>query len=65
MTSPPSRAPAIHPEKEVNLVQDLLCPLDLGLALAQAARAMTIIMSTKMTIGQIRPSSADLVLLRE
>ncbi len=35
MTSAPSRAPAIHPEKEVNLVQDLLCALDLGLALAQ------------------------------
>jgi hypothetical protein len=51
MTNPPSQVPAIHPEKEVNLVQDLLCALDLGLALAQAARATTIIMSTKMTIG--------------
>jgi hypothetical protein len=51
MTSPPSQAPAIHPKKEVILVQDLLCALDLGLALAQAARAMTIIMSAKMTIG--------------
>jgi hypothetical protein len=49
--------PAIRPEKEVDLVQDLLCALNLGLALAQAARATTIIMSTKMTIGQIRPSS--------
>jgi hypothetical protein len=38
-------------KKEVNLVQDLLCALDLGLALAQAARATTIIMLAKMTIG--------------
>ncbi len=51
MTSPPSQAPAIHPEKGVDLVQDLLCTLDLGLGLAQAARARTIIMSTKMTVG--------------
>ncbi len=51
MTSPPSQMPPIHPEKEVDLVQDLLRALDLGLALAQAARAMTIIMSTKMTVG--------------
>ncbi len=57
MTSPLSRAPTICPEKEVDLVQDLLCTLDLGLALAQAARAMTIIMLTKMTAGIIRPSS--------
>ncbi len=57
MTSPPSQAPAIHPEKEVDLVQDLLCALDLALALSQAARATTIIMSTKMTVGRIRPSS--------
>jgi hypothetical protein len=58
MTSPPSQALAIHPEKEVDLVQDLLCALDLGLALAQAARATTIIMLIKITVGQIRPSSA-------
>jgi hypothetical protein len=51
MTSPLKRAPAIHPKKEVNLVQDLLRALDLGLALAQAARATTIIMSTQMTVG--------------
>ncbi len=57
MTSPLSRAPAICPEKEVDLVQDLPRTLDLGLALAQAARAMTTIMLTKMTVGQIRPSS--------
>jgi hypothetical protein len=57
MTSPPSQAPAIHPEKEVNFVQDLLCALNLGFALAQAARATTIIMSTKMTVGQICSSS--------
>jgi hypothetical protein len=35
-------------KKEVNLVQDLLCALNLGLALAQAVGAMTTIMSTKM-----------------
>jgi hypothetical protein len=57
MTSPLSQAPEIHPEKEVNLVQDLLRVLVLGLALAQAFRATEIIMSTKMTVGQIRPSS--------
>jgi hypothetical protein len=51
MTSPPSRASAIHLEKEVNLLQDLLRTLNLCLALAQAARATTIIMSTKMTLG--------------
>jgi hypothetical protein len=57
MTSPLSRVPAICPKKEVNLVQDLLCALNLGLALAQAAGATTTIMSTKMTAGQIHPSS--------
>jgi hypothetical protein len=51
MTSPLSQVPAIHPEKEFNLVQDLLRALDLGLALAQVARATTIIMSTKMIVG--------------
>jgi hypothetical protein len=51
MTSPSSQVPAIHPEKEVDLAQDLLCALNLGLALAQAARASKIIMLTKMTIG--------------
>jgi hypothetical protein len=58
MTSPLSQAPAICPEKGVNLVQDLLCTLDLSLALAQAAGVTTTIMSTKMmTAGQIHPSS--------
>jgi hypothetical protein len=51
MTSPPCQAPAICPEKEVDLVQDLLHALTLGPALARAARATTIIMSTKMTVG--------------
>jgi hypothetical protein len=51
MTSPPSQAPAIHLEKEVDLVQDLLHALNLGLALAQSARATSIIMLTKMTVG--------------
>jgi hypothetical protein len=58
MTSRLSRAPVICPEKEVDLVQDLLRALNLGLALAQAARATTTIMSTKMTTEQICPSSA-------
>jgi hypothetical protein len=41
MTSLLSQGPAIHPEKEIKLVQDLFCALNLGLALAQAARATT------------------------
>jgi hypothetical protein len=68
MTSPLSQAPAICSEKEVNLIQDLLRALNLGLTIAQAARATTIIMSTKMTVGQICPSSAGIctpVLLQE
>jgi hypothetical protein len=50
MTSPLCRAPAICPEEGVNLIQDLICALVLvlGLALAQAAGAMTTIMSTMM-----------------
>jgi hypothetical protein len=48
MTSPLSQAPAICPEKGVDLIQDLLCTLNLGLALAQVARATTIIMLTKI-----------------
>ncbi len=57
MTSPLSQVLAICSEKEVVLVQDLLCALNLGLALAQAAGATTTIMLTKMTVGQIRPLS--------
>jgi hypothetical protein len=52
MISPLCSAPAICPEKGVDLVQDLLHALVLGLALAQAARATTIIMSTKMIARQ-------------
>jgi hypothetical protein len=48
MTSPLSQALAIHPEREVDLVQDLLHALNLGLALAQAVGATTIIMLIKM-----------------
>jgi hypothetical protein len=48
MTSPLSQALAICPEKEVDLVQDLLHALNLGLALAQAVGATTTIMSIKM-----------------
>jgi hypothetical protein len=51
MTSPLSLALEICPEKEVDLVQDLLHTLDLGHALTQAAKATTIIMLTKMTVG--------------
>jgi hypothetical protein len=58
MTSSLPQAPAICPEKEVNLVQYLLLALNLGLALTQAAGSTTTIMSTKMTVGRIRPSSA-------
>jgi hypothetical protein len=45
-------------EEGVNLVQDLLCTLILGLALAQAAEAMTTIMLTMMNVSQVRPPSA-------
>jgi hypothetical protein len=48
MTSPLCQVPAICPKKEVDLIQDLLRALVLGLALAQAAQATTTIMSTKM-----------------
>jgi hypothetical protein len=52
MTSPLRQALAICLEEGVDLVQDLLCALVLGLALAQAAGATTIIMSTKMIASQ-------------
>jgi hypothetical protein len=45
------------PEKEVNLVQDLLCTLNLGLALAQAVGATTTIMLTKMIASQVQSPS--------
>jgi hypothetical protein len=57
MNSPLSQAPAIRPEKEVDLVQDLLCALNLGLALAQAVGATTTIMSIKMIASQAQPPS--------
>jgi hypothetical protein len=57
MTSPLSRAPAICTEKEVDLVQDLLCTLNLGLALAQAVGATTTIMLTKMIASRAQPPS--------
>jgi hypothetical protein len=58
MTSPLSQALAIPPEKEVNLAQDLLCALNLGLALTQAVGATTTIMLTKMIASQAQPPSA-------
>jgi hypothetical protein len=60
MTSPLHQVPAIFLEEEVDLVQDLLCALVLGLALAKVAGAMTIIMSTKMIASQAEPPSADI-----
>ncbi len=49
MTSPLCQARAICPEEGVVLVQDLLCALNLDLALAQAAGAPTTTMWPKMT----------------
>jgi hypothetical protein len=60
MTSPLCRARAIFPEEEVDLVQDLLCALVLGLALAQAAGATTTIMLTKMIASQVQPPSTSI-----
>jgi hypothetical protein len=44
--------------KEVNHVQDLLCALNLGLALAQAVGATTTIMLIKMIASQAQHPSA-------
>ncbi len=60
MTSPLCWSPAICPEEGVNLVQDILCALVLGLGLAQAAKAMTTIMSTKMIASRAQPPSTDI-----
>jgi hypothetical protein len=60
MTSPLCQVPVICPEEGVNLVQDLLCALVLGLALAQAAGATPIIMLTKMIASQAQPPSAGI-----
>jgi hypothetical protein len=57
ITSPLCQAWAIHPEKGVALAQDLLCALVLGLALAQAAGAMTPIMWLLMIAGRARSPS--------
>ncbi len=64
MTSPLCRAPAICLEEGVDLVQDLLHTLVLSLALAQAAGAMTTIMSTKMIASQVQPPSPGIRTLR-
>ena len=58
MTSPLHQVPAICLEEGVNLVPDHLCNLGLGLALAQAAGAMTITMWLRMTASQARFPSA-------
>ncbi len=52
MTSPLCQAPAICPEKGVDL--DLLCALALVLALAQAAGATKIIMLNNMIASQVQ-----------
>ncbi len=62
MTSPLCQALAILPEKEVNLVQDLLCAL--GLALTQAAGATTTIILTKMIASRAQPPSTSTCTLR-
>jgi hypothetical protein len=59
MTSPLSQAQAVHLEREVDLVQDLLHALNLGLALAQAVGATAIIMSIKMIASRAQPLSAS------
>jgi hypothetical protein len=55
MTSPLCQALAIPPEEGANLVPDYFCTL--GLALAQAVGATTIIVSTKMIASQVQPTS--------
>jgi hypothetical protein len=60
MTSPLCQVTAICPEEGVNLVQDLLTTLILGLAFAQAAGAMAIIMSTKMIASQAQSPSTGI-----
>ncbi len=57
MTSPLCQAPAICPEKGVNLVPDYLRALGLALDLAQAAGATTTIMLTKMTASRVQHPS--------
>jgi hypothetical protein len=52
MTSPLHQARTPCPEKGVALAQDLLCTLIFGLALAQAAGAMTTIMWLMMIASQ-------------
>jgi hypothetical protein len=59
MTSPLSQALAICSKKEVNLIQDLLHTLNLGLALAQAVRATTTIILIKMIASRAQPPSAS------
>jgi hypothetical protein len=55
MTSPLCQAPAICREEGINLISDLRHVLVLDPALAQAAGAMTTIMSTKMIARQVQP----------
>jgi hypothetical protein len=59
MTSSLSQVLAIHLERGVNLVQDLLHALNLVLALSQAVGAMNTITSTKMIASQVQPPSAS------
>jgi hypothetical protein len=59
MTSPLSQALTICPERGVDLLQDLLHALNLGLALAQAARATNTITLTKMIASKAQPPSTS------
>ncbi len=59
MTSPLSQALAICPERGVDLVQDLLHALNLGLALAQAVGATNTITLTKMIASRVQPASTS------
>jgi hypothetical protein len=59
MTSPLSQSLAIYPERGVDLVQDLLHALNLGLALAQAVRATNTITLTKMIASKAQPPSTS------
>ena len=59
MTSPLSQVLAICLERGVDLVQDLLQALNLGLALAQAVGAMSTITLTKMIASKMQPPSTS------
>ncbi len=59
MTSPLSQALTICPERGVDLLQDLLHALNLGLALAQTVGATNTITLTKMIASIAQPPSTS------